>query len=139
MAEQHFMFQLATFEENAFAVTRTDVFRYFVFINAKLSPIAGNPVFVQVKNHGVLPAGITPKLVKMFLVKTPLFVGSIVKLIACNSRIAGLIKKKNKGIHEVKESVFVLIFMGSIKPEDFVGSNAVIYVGFLPQPSFGFL
>lgn len=123
------MFQLATFEENAFTVIGADVFSYLVFINAQLSPITRQPVFVQIKNHGVLPAGIAPELVKMFLVKTPLFVESIMELIACNARVAGLIEKKHKGIHEVKESVFVLIFMDSIQPKDFVGPHTVIYIG----------
>jgi hypothetical protein len=45
-----------------------------------------------------------------------------VELVAADARVASLIQKNHKGVHDVEEVVFVLIFMDSVKPKNLVGT-----------------
>lgn len=111
--------------------------RRILKINAQFAAIGEFPVGVEIENHGVLSAGVGFKLVEVFFIETAFFVKGIMELIAGDARVASLIQKHHKGVHDVEESVFVLIFMDSVEPKKFVGTNGGVEMGLIAIASFG--
>ena len=111
--------------------------RRILKINAQFAAIGEFPVGVEIENHGVLSAGVGFKLIEMFFVETAFFVKGIVELVAADARVASLIQKHHKGVHDVEEIVFVLIFMGSVEPKNLVGTNGGVEISLAAIASFG--
>ncbi len=60
-------------------------------VDTQFPAICIDPVGVEVGDHGVLPAVVTPELVEVFFVKAAFFVQGIVKFISGNAGVAGFI------------------------------------------------
>lgn len=69
-----------------------------------------------------MPAVAGAKLVEMLFVETSFFIQCIMKLVACDTCIAGFIQVDYKSIHDVEETVFVYVVMAAIQPVNDVAS-----------------
>lgn len=121
------MFQLTAFKENGFAPGRIDFLGSFSgMMDGKLSAVAGNPVCVEVNDHGVLPAGVVAELVDMFFVKTPRFIQSVMEFITIDTGVAGTVQVQDEGVHQRKKGVFVDVVMFFVQPVNDVAAHGFV-------------
>ncbi len=85
------MRQFPAVKENALTVFRGNVLLAAGMVQAQFAAVALLPAFVQVHNHGVLPATVVIKLVNMLFVKGTRFVQGIMKFVPRYTCIAGAV------------------------------------------------
>lgn len=112
--------QLTTFEKHTLAALRANGLLVVGMVDAQFAAILLLPIVIEVHNHRKFAAFVVLKLVEVLGIKTAFFVESIMKFIAFNTRVAGVIKEKDKAIHEVKKAVFVDIIVGAVEPVNFI-------------------
>ena len=70
-----------------------------IIMNAQFSSIILLPIVIQVHDHRILAAIIVPKLVLVLFIKTSLLIQGVMKFIAGNAGVAGLVQVCYKTIH----------------------------------------
>lgn len=137
MGGEDFVFEFATFEENAFTVDRGYVLGVTGVMDAKFPAVAFRPFGIQVHDHRVLSAGIVAELVEVFFVKTSCRVQCVMKFVAGYSGVASGVQVQYKTVHEVEKFVFVYVIMFAVEPVDHVAAVQLVvyYQGIISGPS----